>query len=460
MKTELIQTQRTSLGQRQIQSLHLLQMGTVELMRFIREAAQENPLIDLPEDGDSLLRLLDKGRGVERQRPGEEDDRDWVYDDLDMDNPVADIYAVVGDSGGLELTVQMHLQEQLDRIALPEEERSLIKYLLEALDEDGYLRYSVHEIVKDTGIDSSTVAHALEIMRSLEPAGICARDLPECLALQLLRRGSAKERVCIARDYLNELACGHIGVIASALGIPEKEVLQAREEIRSLDPRPGSRFAREARPVYVTPDIYVDCLGGRFVVRPLEKENTLFTVNKYYLRLMKNTDDKETAEYLEKKMTQVEEIIQEIQRRGETLERLSQILVERQQEFFRKGPMALRPLSMAEVAAEMGVHISTVSRTVKDKYLQYSGGVLSLRTLFVRCTSSLAADGSSPSKTGNVALKEALKELIRGEPRRRPFSDQKLAELLTGMGFAISRRTVAKYRGELGILSAAGRKNL
>ena len=159
------------------------------------------------------------------------------------------------------------------------------------------------------------------------------------------------------------------------------------------------------------------------MVRPLEKENTLFTVNKYYLRLMKNTDDKETAEYLEKKMTQVEEIIQEIQRRGETLERLSQILVERQQEFFRKGPMALRPLSMAEVAAEMGVHISTVSRTVKDKYLQYSGGVLSLRTLFVRCTSSLAADGSSPSKTGNVALKEALKELIRGEPRRRPFSD-------------------------------------
>ena len=453
MQTEFIQTQELRLGQHQIQSLRLLQMNTAELEHFIEKAAQENPLIDLPEVKDALPRVWDEKLVAKWQWLNDTDFQNRAYFSFDTDSEEMDVFANIGDAGGLEMTLQRHLGEQLDRKELPKEERILLQYLLESLDEDGYLRYTAWDIMKDTGMDGKIVQHALETLKSLEPAGVCAYNLSECLALQLIRRGSSKEIICIARDHLENLAHGYFHTISLALGISEQQVLHAREEICRLNPRPGNQFGSKERSIYVVPDVYVDCVGSRYVVRSLDKENTMFAVNKYYSWLMKNTDDKEVLQYLNKKMEQVEEINWGIRQRGVTLERLSEILVDWQQDFFTKGTSALRRLSMAEVAAEMGVHVSTVSRTAKNKYLQYPGGLLPLRFFFVRGINS-----ADDLRIGNAAVKEALKKLVFTECKPHPFSDQKLSELLTGAGYVVSRRTVAKYRDELGIPRAASRK--
>lgn len=444
------------MGQQQIQNLRLLQMNTAELEHFIEEAAQENPLIDLPEYSGGTPRTPEEKQAAKWQWLEDSDYQNRAYFTPRSDGEEPDIFAAIGDSGGLEITLQRHLQDQLEQKALPEEERLLAKYLLESLDEDGYLRYSMEEIAADTGMGEGAVRHVLDTLKSLEPAGVCAYALSECLALQLRRRGSPAETIRIACGYLEELAHSHFHAISLALGISEKQVMEAREEIRSLNPRPGSQFAGRGCPVYVRPDIYVDRINNRFTVRPAEKKNTWFTVNEYYSRLMKSTEDRETHQYLSRKMAQLEEISRGIRQRGMTLEQLSQILVERQQRFFTEGASALTPLSMAEVADEMGLHISTVSRAVKNKYLQYPGGLLPLRCFFVRSTAP--ANGAGGAGVGTAAVKEALKALIRIESKKRPLSDQKLSERLMEAGYPVSRRTVAKYRGELGISSAAGRK--
>ena len=286
----------------------------------------------------------------------------------------------------------------------------------------------------------------------MEPAGVGAAELSECLALQLERIGETGPALAIVQDHLETLAKRHDRAIAAKLSITPAQVEEARRTIRELDPRPGAVFQRTEQVFYIQPDLIVEEQEGQLVVKPARGERPPFRVSRYYQKMLKQSEDKEVREYLTEKLRQAENVLWAARQRGSTLLRCAQVIVERQREFFHSGPEAMRPLRMGEVAQELGLHESTVSRAVREKYLQCPQGLYPLSWFFTRSA------GAGEGVSGTAARKLVLR-LIDGEDKGKPLSDQQLSERMAREGCPISRRTVAKYREELGIPSASGRKS-
>ena len=297
------------------------------------------------------------------------------------------------------------------------------------------------------------VEQALAVVQSLEPAGVGARNLSECLVLQLQRRHEDSGlAIAIARDHLEALSKNRYGLIAKALGVTQEEVYAACEVIRSLNPRPGSGFAARENLTYINPDIFVVNFPDHFEILTNDYFFPSLNVSSYYCRMLKDSEDSEVKEYLMGKVRQAKWVVRSIEQRRSTLLQCAEHILELQEDFFRHGPGHLKPMSLADIAQRVGVHESTVSRTVKDKYIQCASGVYPLSYFFSRGLKG-SADAASPD-----AAKALLKKLIAGEDKKKPFSDQKLCELMSREGCELSRRTVAKYRDELGIPSTTGRK--
>ena len=295
---------------------------------------------------------------------------------------------------------------------------------------------------------------ALALLHSLEPAGVGAADLSQCLELQLLRIGAEGPALAIVRDHLEALAKRHYRAIASALGITVEQVREAEGIIRELEPRPGAVFEQPEQVAYIQPDVFVAEEEGRFVARTRGGERPPFRISAYYRDLLSQSGEQEVREYLTGKLRQAEGVLWAIGQRERTLLRCAQAITERQQAFFRLGPQALVPLRMADVAQELGIHESTVSRSIREKYLQCARGVYPMSYFFSR---SATADQSGAA-VGGTAARALLKQLLDQEDKSRPLSDQKLSEEMERQGCPISRRTVAKYREEMNIPGASGRK--
>lgn len=447
---ELQQTQIQRLSQRQLYSVELLRLSTLELESYIRELAQENPLVELEE---SVSAPQAEGRDdlLGRLRWLEDNDRqNWFYQQFSDEE--LDPLARIGTAGGLEETLVSFLSRQLDRLKPAEETARLVRYLIYCLDDDGYLRTPLEELARHGAVPPPKLEEALELLKTLEPAGVGAAELSECLALQLERIGETGPALTIVRDHLEALARRHDRTIAAKLEISPAQVEEARRVIRELDPRPGSVFQRTEQVFYIQPDLVVEEQDGRLLVKSARGERPSFRVSRYYQKLLEQTEDKEVREYLVDKLRQAENVLWAAEQRGSTLLRCAQVIVERQSGFFCSGPEALRPLRMGEVAQELGLHESTVSRAVREKYLQCPQGLYPLSWFFSRSA------GAGESLSGTAARKLLLR-LIDGENKGRPLSDQQLSEEMAREGCPISRRTVAKYREELGIPSASGRKN-
>lgn len=450
---ELLQSQVQRLNQQQLQSVELLQMSTLELEAHLRDLAQENPLIEMEEPhsepsvpkDDELLRRL---------RWLEDNDRQNHYYQR-VDDEEFDPLTRAGCSGGLEETLVRFLSRQLDRMDLSAELRNAVTYLAACLDDGGYFRLALDDLAEHTGAPLPLLEQALEVLRSLEPAGVGAASLSQCLELQLLRIGETGPALAIVRDHLDALAKRHYRAIATKLSISQEEVQAAQAIIRELDPRPGAVFEQPGQIQYVLPDIYVTEVDGRFQVQPRTRERAPFQINVYYRNLLAQSQDKEVREYLTGKLRQAENLLWAIGQRDSTLVRCAQAIVEHQQNFFRLGPQALTPMRMVDLAQELGIHESTVSRTVREKYLQCARGVYPLNYFFSR--SATAADPDAA--VGSTAARALLQRLIREEDPAHPLSDQKLCDQMALLGCAISRRTVAKYREEMNIPGASGRKN-
>lgn len=447
---ELQQTQTQKLSQRQLYSVELLRLSTLELEAYVRELAQENPLVEL-EETDAPRQAEDRGDLLGRLRWLEDNDRqNWFYQQFSDEE--LDPLARIGTGGGLEETLVSFLSRQLDRLRPEEELARLVRYLIYCLDDDGYLRTPLAELSRHGAIPLPRLEEALELLKTLEPAGVGAAELSECLSLQLERIGETGPALAIVRDHLEALAKRHDRVIASRLNITPAQVEEARQIIRELDPRPGAVFQRTEQIFYTQPDLVVEERDGRLTVRSTRGERPPFRVSRYYQKLLGQTEDREVREYLTEKLRQAENVLWAAEQRGSTLLRCAQVIVERQEEFFRAGAEALLPLRMGEVAQELGLHESTVSRAVREKYLQCSWGLYPLSWFFTRSA------GAGESLSGTAARRLLLR-LIDGEDKGRPLSDQQLSEEMAREGCPISRRTVTKYREELGIPSAAGRKS-
>lgn len=447
---ELSQVQTQQLNHQQLMGLKVLQMGTMELEQYLRELTQENPLVDLepeapaPEKEDELLRYL--------QWLEDNDHQNFYCNQLSEEE--LDPLSRVGTDGGLEETLFRFLSRQLYSMDLEEETAETVRYLASCLDERGYLTVSLDELAQSGRIPLSRLERALDILRGLEPAGVGAENLSQCLELQLKRIHEEGPALDIVRHHLEALARRHYAAIASQLSLPIEEVKAAAALIRELDPRPGAVFDRAEQTPYILPDLFVEEKGGRYAARLRRPGRPPFQINGYYRSLLAQSQDPQVADYLRDKLHQAEGVLQAVAQRESTLLRCAQAIVDAQTGFLRQGPQALRPMTMAETAERLELHESTVSRAVRDKYIQCPQGTYPLSYFFSR-SATAKKDGS---QVGGTAARLMLRRLIDQEDPRSPLSDQKLSGLMTQAGCPISRRTVAKYRGEMNIPDMPGRK--
>ena len=428
LSPELKLRQQMQLTPLQIQSAQLLCMSAQELEDYMAEALTENPLLEAsPVGPDSEYARL-------RQRIS------WMDGSLHSQQYVGWEQNNFGSDDAMLEGLLPFLRDQLERRHLSQSVHQAAVYLAQLLDENGYLDTEEWELLP---ISEPVRTEALLELRRLEPAGIGAFDLSECLLLQLERLGRADSLAAtIVSEFLPELGQKKYRLIARRLSCSEGEVQDAAEEIARLEPRPGQLYATESRSEYVRPDVFVAEIDGQWQVILNDSYLPKIFISDYYMHMMKKSADSETKEYLRQKLQQARALLKNLSRRSQTLRLCSEMILRRQIAFFAGETGELQPLTAAELARQMNVHPSTVSRTLRGKYLQCRQGVYPLRYF----CSGAAAEGIS-----RQAVKLHLLQLIKGEDREHPLSDPKLCTLLSQNGIRVARRTVSKYREELGI---------
>lgn len=442
LSIELKQTQK--LSPQMIQSMEILQMGIQELQEFVEEALMENPTLELQtnrqhEDLSDLMQKLEWLSANDRQNV-------WYYRE-----DTQDLMDLVSDYS--EESLYDHLRAQLDIEHMPAQLGLAVDCVLTGLNHAGYLEESSEELAARCNQQISTVVHAEQLVQKLEPAGIGARTLSECLALQLTHRGENGLALTIVQNHLEDMAQGHYNRISKRTGASRKEIHSACRQIRALDPKPGLPFSPRVAPGYIVPDLLVTEERGQLVLTVGDAFLPALNVSAYYQQLIQETEDAEVRNYLLEKVRQANWTIKSIEQRKATLMRCAEIIVAHQKDFFHSGTGNLQPMSLSDVANVLNTHESTVSRTVKNKYIQCKYGTFSLSHFFCRAVST--GNGNEISQERAM---HAIRSLIEQEDKNRPLSDQRICEALSGQGFILSRRTIAKYREEMGIPSASGRR--
>ncbi len=453
MELNMTQKQVQTLSPQMMQAMEVLQMGTQELLEYIEEQTLENPVLERVEETPAKeAESAELRRRLDWLEAGDYQNRQYHREDSEGDDDPLRSYGVVDD----EETLCEHLFDQLRALHLDLPMLEAAAFLVESLNGSGWLDEDVPALAAELGCPESRMERALIIVQGLEPAGVAARDLRECLLLQLKRQKPQDPlAIRIAEQYLEALARSRYGLICRELGESADAVRRACDHIRTLDPRPGAAFGGSDTPAYINPDILVTAGPDGLEVVTNDRYFPTLQISGYYLRMMKEQQEDEGLQtYLSDKVRQAKWVVRSIEQRRSTLLSCAECIADIQQRFFLKGPGHLVPLTLADVAARLGIHESTVSRAVKDKYLQCSFGVFPMSYFFSRgLNTDAAGEGASPD-----AAKALLKKLVAEEDKRAPLSDQKLCQLMEAKGCRLSRRTVAKYRDELGIPSTAGRR--
>lgn len=336
-------------------------------------------------------------------------------------------------------------------------ELPLVELIAGSLDDDGYLRTPLDELAVEAGVSERQLERVLEKIRTFEPAGVGARDLTDCLLIQLARKGEGNGLAArILSHHLQQLARHRYEEIARELKVSAQDVTAAARLIATLEPKPGRPFA-ESDEQGVIPDLIVVPEadgGGGFAVRLNDEELPRLKINNDYRELLAGRgENEETLLYLRDKIRGARFFMRSLEQRQQTLLAIGNQIVSRQEEFFREGAVALRPLIMAQVADAVGVHVTTVSRAVSGKYMETPQGLFEMRYFFTPGFQN--TDGSAVS---NETVKAAIRGMVDGESPRSPLSDQEIVETLEGRGLKVARRTIAKYREQLGILPSHLRK--
>ena len=437
------------------QALKLLQLNRLELAAYLRAELESNPLLELENPGEDLSIVEDLNR-VERV-----EESDWWESLLASETSPYPSFAFeekeilywenrLRDEEGL----YEHLLWQLALAGFSDTERAVAEYLVRNLNERGYLTLSPEEVAEDLKVPLSLVEEVRERLKFFDPVGIASLSVEECLLAQLRYLGYSEDSLPgkIVRYALKEVPKGE-AYLAKRFETSEGEIRQALEVIRGLEPYPGRAFSTE-RTFYVEPDVIFYKEGDRWGARLYDEGLPRLKLNGYYRRLLSDPLIPRKAKmFIREKLRSAEWLIKSLDQRGRTLLRVAEVLAEIQREFLEKGPAYLRPLNLREVAERVGVHESTVSRVIHNKYAETPHGLYELKFFFPSGVKSSSGEVSSQT------IKEYLKTLIDSEDPRRPYTDQELAKLLeTKYKVRIARRTVAKYREALGYPSARNRK--
>ncbi len=439
MKNDIQQKQ--ALSQKMIQSVRILEMSADEMEAFLSDMAESNPLIDLEKtlpDGKEER----KGR-LEWERQNDYQNAPYYPSDSDQENR----NEYMPENAGI--TLEEHLMMQVIPLCRGKYKKSIFYYLVKSLNGWGYLDGDLKEMAEELEISTEELEEYLLKLQSLEPAGVGARDLRECLRVQL-RRNYPHERTAmrIAEECLELVGKRKFQAAAKQLGEPVEAIRAAMEIICRLNPKPANGFSNQEHLQYVYPDVFVTARPEGLDVMVNDGLGARMNINPYYLKLLEDSPaDEETAQYIKRKLEQVKWAVRCVEQRNTTLLRTAKAIAEWQKSFFadRGG---LVPMRMEDIAAETGLHVSTVSRAVKNKYVQCSRGVYPMGYFFV---------GTVGEHTPEE-VKKHIRLVIEEEDKMKPKSDQKIAEALEKKGITVSRRTVAKYRAELGIAGAGGRR--
>ncbi len=490
------QTQSLVLAPQLRHSLKILQVAALDLRSVIQEELQSNPTLEeLPMDGVSLDNPETDGTGEEHaeadsDRPANEStapetlEREPQRDEMDfskdrefeilgkLDEDWRDHMAQVGgaqphtsedaerrqhffDSLVNETSLQQHLLQQGEMADLSPEVLAALKHLVGGLDDRGFLTQTPPDVALQAGLPLAAVQEALQALRTFEPSGIGARDLPDCLLGQLAAKGRGTSLAYrIIRDHFELLTRRRIPELARKLGADADAVQSAIEEIGKLDPAPGRRFAEDSNRVIV-PDVTVEHDGNEWKIILNSDYIPRLRISGTYRELIaKGTLSKEEREYIRERIRSGKFLIDSIEQRQRTIERITREIINAQQEFFENGVSALKPLTMTQVADKVGVHETTVSRAIANKYVRTPHGVFDFKYFFT--PGYQAESGASVS---NTSVKEMIADLINLEDKSSPCSDQELVAKLHDKGITIARRTVAKYREELGLLPSNLRRD-
>lgn len=435
MQNKLIQeqTQKMALSVRMQQSLKILQYSNIELLEFVNTQIDENPVLESNYDPaayyDGLARTGYKG----------------VSSDYDP------ISALEDTSGSLE----QHLLFQLNCMAsVPTKVSKVSKYIIGNLDSNGYLTLSLERVALDLQISLSIAEQALSLVQGLDPAGVGARNLRECLLIQLRdRKPEDNLALHLVNLYLEDIVANRLKFVAKELKVTVTDIQVAASLLKHLVPRPGMIFQKhESR--YIIPDVTIEkASGDQFKVLVNRSLSASLSISGYYLRMSEADEVRgNDQEFLKEWISSAKWLIKSLSQREQTLQLVMEAIVVVQSDFFRHGRGHLTPLTLKEVANRVDLHESTISRSVTGKYVQTPQGLFELKYFFA---SGINTSEGAVTSTENV--KETIKKLIQHENSRKPYSDQELMELLQETGIHISRRTVAKYREEIGVPKSSKR---
>ncbi|MDR2143756.1 MAG: RNA polymerase factor sigma-54 [Treponema sp.] len=456
-RPSFIQEQRLRMNPLLYQSIKLMELPVVELREKIEEEIEQNPALEVLEDRSTVS--LDDAVSPPRR---EEDDYFEVSSDSGFVRRGGDEAAdeqrrfIEGVLTRPE-TLQQHLLWQLQLEPVDEELRGICEILIQNLDEDGFHKEPVETLFRQGAfpVVPPRLAEAMRLVQSLDPPGACTSGYRESLRVQIRLLPDAPDGIEEALNHLELLERERFAEAAKIMDRTEDEVKYFFERIKELSPFPGRRFASASSEVrYVVPDVQVLRREGEFVIVLNEEEIPVLGINPFFMKLAgrgagADSEGRPARDFVRENIREARWFIQSVNQRNHTLLRVSRAILEFQRPFFTRGPKYLAPLTLRDIAKELGVHETTVSRTANGKYMQTEWGIFELRHFF---TNSISGAGSGGSRYSKEGVKEIIRELIGGENRN--FSDQAIADLLGQRGIPLARRTVAKYRKELDLGSS------
>ncbi len=462
LRQELTQTLRLS-PQLQ-QSLRMLAMSLPELREELYREMDRNPVIE------DVEQTLEKETVSQKERETADEERayenDYPEDDAAPDQSYsADADALERrqkffDSQHKEETLEEHLLKQLKMSDIDKKDIPLAEMLVGDLDAKGYFAGSMADLVMVSGESEEKIRAVLKEIMSLDPPGCGATNLEECLLAQIDKLDGSpyqdEVRELLERHLLADVAAGKIAKIEAELGVSRERYADVLTALRTLEPRPGRAYSHAGERIsYVHPEVHaVKGADGRWIARVDDRSLPDIRISKHYLRMLEDPKtSKETKDYIRARIAAANAFVEAIEKREETITHIAQAILDAQPGFFREGLKGLKPLTMQEIAAKVGVHHTTVSRTVNDKYMSTPRGTVELRKFF---TSGFVTD--SGEQVSKDAVEAHIKSILAREDKSSPLSDEGIRARLKEMGFDIARRTVAKYRIRLGVPGASERR--
>lgn len=458
------------------QAIKLLQLSRMELVDVIRQELEENPVLEESAENPEEKETFEGGGEVEEvaappseavaEVKGENEglnDIDWqtYLEGYNLGGTAGESYEEEDDRPSYEnlLTRKSnltdHLMWQVNLSRMRDGDRVIAAEIIGNIDDDGYLQASLEEIAAATGTEPEAVGRVLAKVQEFDPPGVASRSLQECLLRQVMFLGMEGTLVhTVLRDHIGELETRKYAVIAKAQGVPLEEVLGAAKVISGLDPRPGRPYGQEDVH-YIIPDIFVYKVGDEYMVVLNDEGMPSLRINAFYRNALAGASgiDPKAGEYIQEKMRGAVWLIKSIHQRQRTIYRVTKSIVKFQREFFDKGIEYLKPLVLRDVAEDIEMHESTISRVTTNKYVQTPQGLFELKYFFNSGINTTEGDSLA-----SESVKSKIREIISGENAKKPYSDQKIVEILRQHGIDIARRTVTKYREMLSIGSSTERK--